>query len=339
VEGNLAAASDPKLGPSVPRAVAFETTKNFSNVTVSGEGVEAGFSAAAMTTQILSAYEGALGTAQGTLVNVAGVGDTSINVKSSVPAMTAAAGAQQANAAGVAGGQVGSAGGPGTFFGLPVVFPSSGLTGQLMGLPATWGAAGSAIETGVTPAAFATKMAALVKSASAAAAAPPPTGVAPTPKMQRTGELYRKAYAIVSSMSKEACRQVATELIGTAIAPVLTTSVKDLETTIDAEVTRVTTTPPSGVAALGPPDPQMAALVAHMKALLDADKAASAGGGHTPLGTGKAAPDQNVTYSVQSLMGSSKNTAIRADQFNPMVKQFNDKLKKMFEKTFTAEVK
>ena len=339
LEGNLAAASDPKLGPSVPRAVAFETTKNFSNVTVSGEGVEAGFSAAAMTTQILSAYEGALGTAQGALVNVAGVGDTSINVKSSVPAMTAAAGAQQANAAGVAGSQVGSAGGPGTFFGLPVVFPSSGLTGQLMGLPATWGAAGSAIETGVTPAAFATKMAALVKSASAAAAAPPPTGVAPTPKMQRTGELYRKAYAIVSSMSKEACRQVATELIGTAIAPVLTTSVKDLETTIDAEVSRVTTTPPSGVAALGPPDPQMAALVAHMKAQLDADKAASAGGGHTPLGTGKAAPDQNVTYSVQSLMGSSKNTAIRADQFNPMVKQFNDKLKKMFEKTFTAEVK
>ena len=195
LEGNLAAASDPSLGPSVPRAVAFETTKNFSNVTVSGEGVEAGFSAAAMTAQILSAYEGALGTAQGALVNVAGVGDTSINVKSSVPAMTATGGAQQANAAGVAGSQVGSAGGPGTFFGLPVVFPSSGLTGQLMGLPATWGTAGSAIETGVTPAAFAAKMAALVKSASAAAAAPPPPGAAATPKLQRTGELYRKAYA------------------------------------------------------------------------------------------------------------------------------------------------
>ena len=66
------------------------------------------------------------------------------------------------------------------------------------------------------------------------------------------------------------------------------------------------TTPASGVAALGPPDPQMAALVSHMKAQLDADKAAAAGGGHTPLGTGKAAPDQNVTYSVQSLMGSSE---------------------------------
>ena len=40
-------------------------------------------------------------------------------------------------------------------------------------------------------------------------------------------------------------------------------------------------TPASGVAALGPPNPQMAALVAHMKAQLDADKTASAGGGRS----------------------------------------------------------
>ena len=48
LEKNLAAASDPKLGPSVPRVVAFQTTKNFSNLTVAGEGVEAGFDAAKM---------------------------------------------------------------------------------------------------------------------------------------------------------------------------------------------------------------------------------------------------------------------------------------------------
>ena len=339
LEKNLTAESDPKLGASVPRAVAFETTTNFSNVTNSGEGVEAGFDAARMSTQIASSYEAALGAAQGAVVNVAGVGDTSINVKSSVPAMTATGGAQQANAAGVAGSTVGSPGGPGTFFGLPVIFPSSGLTGQLTALPATWGTAGSAIESGVTPAAFATKMAALVKSASAAAAAPPPPGATPAPKMTRATELYRKAYGVVSSMSKEACRQVATDLINTVVQPVLTSDVAGLESTIQTEVDRVMSTPPSGVAALGPPDPQMAALVSHMKGKLDADKAATAGGGHTPLGSGKAAPDQNVTYSVQGLMGSSKNTSIRADQFNPMVKQFNDKLKKTFEKTFTAEVK
>ena len=194
----------------------------------------------------------------------------------------------------------------------------------------------------MTPAAFAAKMAALVKSSTAAAAAPAPPGVpaaAPTPKMSQAGELYRKAYAIVSSLARDACTQVSSELIAGVVQPVLTTGVSDLESTVEAEVTKVMGTPPSGVAALGPPNPQMAALVAHMKAQLDADKTASAGGGHSPLGAGKAAPDQNVTYTVQSLMGGSKTTAIRADQFNPMVKQFNAKLKNMWEKNFSAEVK
>ena len=68
LEANLTAASEPGLGPSVPRAVAFETTANFSNLTAAGEGVEAGFSAAAMSTQITNAYQAALGTAQNATV-------------------------------------------------------------------------------------------------------------------------------------------------------------------------------------------------------------------------------------------------------------------------------
>lgn len=339
LEQNLTAESDPSLGPSVPRAVAFETTANFSNLTAAGEGVEAGFNAAAMATQIASAYDAALGTAQNATVTLPGVGSTSINVHGSVPAMSAAGGAQQANAAGVAAGTVGSGGGPGTFLGFPVIFPPAGLVGKLQALPTTWGAAGSALEAGVTAPAFAAKMAGLVKSATAAAAAPLPPGAAAPPKAQRATELYRKAYGIVSSMAKEACRQVSTDLIGGVVQPVLTTSVADLESSLQAEVTRVMATPASGVAALGPPNPQMAALVGHMKAQLDADKAATAGGGRSPLGAGKAAPDQNVTYTVQSLMGASADTSIRADQFNPMVAQFNSQLRNLWEKKFTAEVK
>jgi hypothetical protein len=340
LEQNLTAASEPGLGPSVPRAVAFQTTANFSNVTAAGEGVEAGFSAAAMSAQISAAYQATLSSAQNATVNLAGVGATSINVHGSVPAMSAAGGAQQANAAGAAATTVGSGGGQVNVFGFPLLYPPSGLVGKLQALPATWGTAGSAVESGVTPAAFAMKMAQLVKSATAAAAAPPPPGAAaPAPKMRGAGELYRKAYAIVSSMARETCRQLSTDLIGGVVQPVLTTSVADLESTIGAEVTKVMGTPASGVAALGPPNPQMAALVAHMKAQLDADKAATAGGGRSPLGAGKAAPDQNVTYTVQSLMGGSRDTSIRADQFNPMVRQFNSKLKNLWEKTFTAEVK
>ena len=339
LEQNLTASSEPGLGTSVPRVVAFQTTANFSNLTAAGEGVEAGFSAAAMTTQIASAYEAALGAAQRATVNIPGVGATSINVQSSVPAMTAAGGAQQADATGVATSTVGSGGGPGTLLGFPVIYPPSGLIGQLQTLPATWGTAGSALESGVTPAAFAVKMAQLVKSATAAAGAPLPPGAVAPAKTRRADELYRKAYGLVSSMARETCQQLSTDLIGGVVGPVLTTSVADLESTIQAEVTRVMATPPSGVAALGPPDPRMAALVAQMKATLDADKAASAGGGRSPLGAGVAAPDQNVTYSVQSLMGSSRDTSIRADQFNPMVRQFNARLRNLWERTFTAEVR
>ena len=339
LEKNLAALSDAKLAGTVPQAVAFESTKNFSNVTAAGAGVDAGFDATKLAASITSMYGAALSKAQGAAVDVAGVGKTSINVHGSVPAMTAAGGAQQANAAGAASATIGSAGGPGTFLGLPVIFPSSGLTGQLTALPTTWAAAGSAVETGVTSAAFATKMAQLVKSATAAAAAPLPPGVPAPAMITRAPTLYLRAYSVVSNMAQETCRQLSAELLNNVIQPVLTASVTDLESTIQTEVNKVMGTPAGGVAALGPPNPQMAALVSHMKAQLDADKAAAAGGGHTPLGSGKAAPDQNVTYSVQGLMGSSKTTGIRADQFNPLVAQFNDKLTNMWEKSFTAEVK
>lgn len=338
LEKRLAATSDPKLGPSVPRVVAFQTTKNFSNKTLSGEGVEAGFNPTSIGGQIASMYEAALGNPQVSEIDLAGVGKTTIVVHGSVPAMTAAGGAQQANAATAAAGTMGSAGGPATVLGLPLIMPSSGLIGQLAGLPATWGAAGSAVETGVTPTLFATKMAALVKGATAGIVSPPP-GAAPVSKSTKAAALYREAHAVVAAMTKEACRQLSSELINSVVQPVLATSVKDLASMIQNEVTKVTGAAPSAVAGLGPPNPAMAALVAHMKAQLEADQKAAAGGGASPLGAGKAAPDQNVTYSVQGLMGTHGNKGLRPDQFNPMVGHFNNKLKTFWEKKFTAEVK
>lgn len=337
LEKQLTTASESGLAPSVPRVVAFQTTKNFSNLTAAGKGVEAGFDATAMGSQIGSMYGAALSTAQGAMVDVAGIGDTRISVQGSVAKMTRTGGAQKENAAGAAESTVGS-GGSGTI-GLPDFTPPSGLIGKLMDLPATWATTGSAVEAGVTPGAFTTKMAGLLTSATEALAVPlPPDAVRP-PKLKKGAALYSMAHSIVSSMAKEACRQLATDLVKVIVEPVLATSVKDLETTIQAEVDKVMTTSPSGVASLGPPSPAMAALVSHMKTQLEADKAAAAGGGHTPLGTGKAAPDQHVTYSVQGLMGSHGHLGIRADQFTPMVGQFNEKLKTFWEKPFTAEVK
>jgi hypothetical protein len=103
-------------------------------------------------------------------------------------------------------------------------------------------------------------------------------------------------------------------------------------------VDKVMGTPPSGIAALGS-NPAMAAMVAAMKARLDADKTASAGGGRDPIGGKKAAPDQDVTYDYQGLMGSHGTMTIRQDQLAPLIKQFNDKCASVWERAFKAEVK
>jgi hypothetical protein len=155
-----------------------------------------------------------------------------------------------------------------------------------------------------------------------------------------TSQLYQVAYALVTNAAQTAARELASELIGATMTPVLVTGVSDLQSAIGTEVGRVMGTPASGVAALGTPDPSMTAIVTAMKARLDADKAATKGTGRDPLGTpGGTAPDQDVTYSYQGLMGSNATTALRPDQFDPMVKQFNDRLTNLFEKPFAAETK
>ncbi len=334
LQSQLAAGSETTVGPSIPRVVAFQTTSNFSNVTQAGEGVEAGFSAGALGNRIKDTYAKALDAAGTSAVAVPGLGDVSINVKGAVATSGATGGAQAVPAAGVATSTVGPAAAAAP--GLPAIAPSDSLVSQISALPTTWETAGSALETGVTPAIFAAKMVAALKSAAAPA---PPAGAAPTPKIARQRELYVVALQMVTDAAREAARQTAAELVDKTINPTLSTSVSGLEAKITAEVTRVMGTPPSGVAALGAPDPNMTALVNAMKARVEADQAETKGTGRDPLGGGKAAPGQDVTYSYQGLMGSNKTTALRPDQFAPMVKQFNDKLKRTFEKPFTPETK
>ena len=337
LEQQLAAAADPGLARAVPKTVAFQTTKNFSNLSLADTTVEAGFSAAALSTMIRDKYWQALLGAEKANVAVEGLGDVSINVQQSVRNTTAAGGAQAADAATAAGGVMGGPGGPVTFFGLPLIAPPSGLVGQLMGISNTWGTAGSALEAGVTAAAFSAKMEAILKTVSVAAAIAGALGLGPTPVAGHRA-LYGKAYGMVNSAAAAAAKQLSADLLNTVIPPVINSGVSDLQSAIQTEVEKVMGTPPTGIAALGS-NPAMANLVNAMKARLDADKTASAGGGRDPVGTGKAAPDQDVTYSYQGLMGSHGTMAIREDQLNPLVKQFNLRCLTLWEKAFKAEVK
>jgi hypothetical protein len=142
----------------------------------------------------------------------------------------------------------------------------------------------------------------------------------------------------VNNSAREAARQLAVDLITGVVQPVLTSSVSSLQTSIRNEVTRLMTTSPGGLAAAGAADANMAAMVRAMRDRLDAAKRATAGSGRDPLGAGQAAPDQDVTYSYQGLMGSNATGALRADQFQPVVHQFNSRLKTFWEKDFHADV-
>jgi hypothetical protein len=337
LEQQLTAAAEPGLAPAVPKSVAFQTTTNFSNKDLAGTTVEAGFDAGALTTMIRDKYWQTLVGAEDANVAVAGLGDVSIDVKQSVRNTTKAGGAQVAAAATAVGGAMGGAGGPVNLFGFVLNAPPSGLIGKLMAIPAAWGTAGSALETGVTAAAFSAKMSAILKAAGAAAAVLAMVPGLAGPKIAKIHALYVRAHSMVNTAATEAARQLSTELLNTVIPPVITTGVTDLQTSIRSEVDKIMATTPSGLAAAG--DPAMTAMVTAMKARLDADKTASAGGGRDPIGAGKASPDQDVTYSYQGLMGTHGNLSVRPDQLAPLVAQFNAHCRNLWEKSFSAEVK
>jgi hypothetical protein len=73
---------------------------------------------------------------------------------------------------------------------------------------------------------------------------------------------------------------------------------------------------------------------------LDAAKTALSGTGMDPLGVaGAKTPAQDVTYSYEGMMGSGTTTDLRADQFAPMLKKFNDTFKLATETPFTVDSK
>ncbi len=255
LRSQLEAASEAKLAKSVPTVVAFQTTKNFSSKNGSAEGVDAGFSVAALSSHISDTYWKALLAGHGETVDVKGLGATKIDVSSAVYGAAGAATPQAGAAAGLADDAVGPAA---PAAGLPYLPPPESLGGKLSALPATWAAAGSDLESKVTPEIFAAKMESVLKSsgqaaALAAAIAALVPGMPATPLMKAPKELYRRAYDMVSNASREAAQQVATDLIGATVDPLLEENVKSIQSDIASEVTRIMSTSPAAIAAAGTP--------------------------------------------------------------------------------------
>ncbi len=328
------------LHPSVPRVAAFQTSTNFSPRGRAVQTVGAQFAGPALTSRIADAYWTALQAPHEQNVAVEGLGDVRINPSTSVYGLGQGTGPVAAPAAALANTAVsGAASTPAAA--IPRVAPPASLVGQLRALPATWGAAGSAVESAITPEAITSRLTANLEAANLAALiAPVIPGIVTQPRVQQIGALYRRALQIVSDLTTAAGKDIINQLLSTQIAPILQSSVTTFQSSIHTEVERLMNTPAGTLAASTTPDPNMAAMVAGMKARLDAAKTATASSNsRDPLGAGEVAPDQDVTYSYQGLMGSNTTTAMRPDQFGPMVRQFNDHFKKPLERDFTAETR
>ena len=335
----LEQSSEESVHKSVPQIAAFETTENFSPRTRATEGVGAEFAGPALTSRIEDSYWTALTAPHGTPVAVDGLGDVRVNMSTGVFAFGQGTGPAAAPAGGLAATKVGAASAPGAP-GIPAIPAPAALVGQLTALPATWSAAGSAVEGAITPEAVASRMETTLNAANIAALiAPILPGIAAKPKIAQVGALYRKALELVTNLSTTAAREIVAEILSTTLSPILQSSIAALQSDIHAEVERIMNTPIGpAVAGAATPDADMVAMVAAMKARLDADKAATAAStSRDPVGAGQAAPDQDVTYSYQGLMGSNRTTALRADQFGPMVGKFNANFKRPRERDFKAE--
>jgi hypothetical protein len=332
LKNRLTTMSEARLAPKIPKAVALQTTTNFAQAKVATEGVDDILSPEGVSQIIESVYRGALETPQDEAVAVPSFGDVKIEVSDSIKNAAFKKGALQTAAKGEVGEVVGKPG-------LPKLPPPTTLAGQLAAVPATWGGAGGAIETGITPAKLQAKLLAGIEAATVAAVAPPPPGVTAKPSIKSSKALFAKAWVLINNAARSSVKQLAAELVVDTMDPVLESSVATLRTAIAGEVNRVMSSPP-GALATAPPDPNMAKIVADMKGRLDAAKTALSGTGMDPLGVpGAKTPAQDVTYSYQGLMGSGDTTVLRNDQFQPMADKFNSTLKLPTEQPFKPEAK
>jgi hypothetical protein len=325
-----------RLHASVPAIAAFETTANFSARQRALDAIGDVLSGPALTTRVTDGYWRALLTPLGETVNVAGIGDVAINMSSGVYGLGQGTGPAAAPGGRLAATTVGPAA---TGRRLPPVAPPASLVGQLRAVPGTWTAAGSAMQSAITPEAVAGRMSVRLNAANIAALVEPLIpGLIRQPKVQQSRALYQKALQLVTNLSSTVSGEILGELLDTQLTPILQASVTALQGSVHAEVERIMNTPAGALAAAAPPDADLVAVVASMKARLDASKAATAAStSRDPIGAGQAAPDQDVTYSYQGLMGSNRTTALRVDQFQPMLTQFNTRFKKAREKDFKAE--
>jgi hypothetical protein len=312
--------TSPRLRRHIGTVVDFELGRNFSARQVARSLVGRALNANVLSNWIVNEYLDSLTAIQGEKTDVGGgpSGQFEIEIAGAAEGAgiwgAAKTGPLKATAGAIADRLVGPARGGRR---VPAVAPSTSLLSQLEGIPAALETASAATGSMISEQAVGRRMLETIVTEAL-------TNDAPITTMSR---LYREGYNAVQWAAYNAARTELVGLLSGQLDPIVAANVDALRTSVHDEVLQVMATPAGAVAAAAPKDPEIAAMASAMKDRLAAQTPA----GRTstnPAGAGQpatepAAGSQEIRYTTTGMM-SDNSADVRPDQFERMVREFND---------------
>lgn len=217
----------------------------------------------------------------------------------------------------------------GASVGVPTVPVSPTLVSELEALPGHWKTPGKGLDAAYTPALASTQVSNSIKSAVAAGMFTP---------VKRSGQLYRPIYNLVQKAATKSAEQAVIDFVNTEVGGKIQGHLATVRAAIDNEIEAALGMSAGGVAAKSA-DPNMKAVAQSYLTKLQAQQNKKQWKSAAIINPGGSGAGVDVKYTASSIMGNN-NTAksgFRTDMINPVVAQFNARLRRFNEDNFVAK--
>jgi len=319
------------LKRSLRSVVDFETTQNMPNLTRASEGMSE-FTGAHIATTVLGGMSKWQSDVMGQGFTTTGGDGSSVTITSEYSqnvSQHATTGAGAAQGTALADSVIGGGAAPAA---LSKIAPSATLLGQLDALPAQWKEPGKGLGAAYNAGVVTPQMQAVIDTAIA-------TGL--IPKIKSVGELYVRVLKLVTSTSQASAKGAVRKFVEDSILPKVNDQMKALSVHINAEVDTALGMPAGALAAKAGPDPNVKAVASQLHGLLKSQQNKASYDQKADLNPGAGAAGGDVRHTASTLMGTNvtDKSGARSDMIQPVVDQFNAKLKQPDEENFTAKTR
>lgn len=316
IRPQLEAAGQDRALAMLDRVVNFQTSANFSNITIANNVINSELAVPAIQSILRSTFtQAATAAAQPTIsipfTNTGGSAD-SVSVSISVaPVVSSAASPLNAAANSAVAASVGTpAAAPPSGRRTPPLYPSHTLIGRLTSLPGSWRTIANLMQNEIDQ--IPTKVQQAVSGILAG------TDISGQVN-NNVRSLYQVIYQMIQNVSTSVGQDTVRSFLSSQIRPLMDQQISDLLGWVDAEVQSHQTASGTGTNAAPnlPPDPALAAAVRQIEQQTRQmlNPAAPAGGG---------TPNVPVRFTTNSLMGNNAaGTGLRSDQMSRIADNFN----------------